>query len=726
MANLAVFLLSDAAGPMTGALIDQEQRVIGRRREPTVGLRDLGPASLDRLPAAVRRPGYDRSALRPGMAHIGVGAFHRCHQAEFTDDMLEARFDRWGIVGINLRPPVLAETLGRQDGLYTRVLRSGDARDARVIGCLLATVDAQASPDPALAVLADPAIDVATITVTEKGYCHRPATGALDPGHPDIRHDLAHPEAPRSLPGLLARALDLRRADARPPDHARSAATTSPATAPSSPASSAPSPSAAPASPTGSTTNAAFPSTMVDRIVPATTAADLAALERAYGYRDAAAVGGEPFRQWVIENRFAGRTPPWDLAGATFVDDVTPFEQLKMRVLNAAQSTLAYLGVLAGHAHTCDAIADPLPRSLHPPHARSTESVPTLAPVPGIAPLAYVEQSLARLHNTAIRHRCHQIATDGSQKLPQRLVNPAAERLARGEPIPPPHGRDRRLDGLARPRLRPLRPPVAGRGPRGRPRRRHRRPHRRRRRRRSTAGILALDTVFDPALAAREDFRQPLAARPRRPALAATRWPSVRRAHGGMMKLGLLTAPFPDTPLLEVADWARSAGFEALEIACWPRASGPTRRYAGTSHIDVANLSAAEGKELVAALAETRPRHLRPRLLSEPAPPGPRPPRGRDRPPEAGHRRRQPHGRRPRQHLLRRRRRRSTSTPTGRMRSTVWPDIIAHARDHGVKLAFENCPMIFSDRRMAGRPQHRLFAARSGAASSRPGAATSA
>jgi fructuronate reductase len=475
----------------------------------TVGLPDLGPASLDRLPAAVRRPGYDRSALRPGMAHIGVGAFHRCHQAEFTDDMLEARFDRWGIVGINLRPPLLAETLGRQAGLYTRVLRSGDARDARVIGCLLATVDAQASPDPALAALTYPAIEVATITVTEKGYCHRPATGALDRDHPDIRHDLAHPQAPRSLPGLLARALDLRRQT-----HGRPITLVSCDNIPGNGAILAGVVHALAERRAGLAAwiddHAAFPSTMVDRIVPATTAADLAAIERDHGYRDAAAVGGEPFRQWVIETRFAGRTPPWDLAGAAFVADVTPFEQLKMRVLNAAQSTLAYLGVLAGHTCTCDAVADPLLEAFTR-RMLTTESVPTLPPVPGMTPLAYVEQSLARLHNTAIRHRCHQIATDGSQKLPQRLINPAAERLARGQPIP-------RLTvaiaawmaWLVRASGRfgrqwPAEDPDAARvaaiadrtGDDAAA---------------LTAGILSLDTVFDPALAAREDFRRPLAA----------------------------------------------------------------------------------------------------------------------------------------------------------------------------------------------------------------------
>ena len=474
-----------------------------------LGLPDLGPATLGRLPTAVRRPGYDRAALRPGMAHIGVGAFHRCHQAEFTDDMLEARFDRWGVVGINLRPPVLADSLGRQHGLYTRVLRSGDTREARVIGCLVATVDAQASPDPALAVLTDPGIEVATITVTEKGYCHRPATGALDPGHPDIRHDLAHPEAPRSLPGLVARALDLRRRS-----HGRPITLVSCDNIPGNGAILAGVVAALADRRPGLRAwiehNAAFPSTMVDRIVPATTAADLAALERDCGYRDGAAVGGEPFRQWVIETRFAGHTPPWDLAGASFVADVTPFEQLKMRVLNAAQSTLAYLGVLAGHAHTCDAVAD---RRLEGfVRAMLTEeSIPTLGPVPGTDPRAYLDASLARLHNRAIRHRCHQIATDGSQKLPQRLIKPAAERLAGGASI------DRLAIAVASwmaylvrasgrfGRQWPAEDPEAGRvaaiadragdDPAA-----------------LVAGILALDTVFDPALAARPDFRAPLAA----------------------------------------------------------------------------------------------------------------------------------------------------------------------------------------------------------------------
>ncbi len=394
----------------------------------------LGPALLPRLPTSVRRPRYDRSALKVGMAHLGVGAFHRCHQAEFTDDALEARFDRWGVVGINVRPPRLADTLGRQDGLYTRLLRDGDNVDARVIGCLVATVDSEEGAERALVALTSPDIDVVTLTVTEKGYCHHPATGEIDFTHPDIVHDLAHPEAPRSVPGLIAHAVERRMLSHGQPisfvscDNIPSNGVILEAVV------------RALAGKRGADLvdwiddNVAFPSTMVDRIVPATAPADIDAVEKLYGYRDSAVVVGEPFRQWVIENRFAGRTPPWDLAGATFVDDVTPFELIKMRVLNAAQTSFACLGLLAGHEHTCDDMTDPVlvgfvRRML------VGESLPTLPPVPGISPAAYLEQSFARLRNTAIRHRNHQIATDGSRKIVQRILNPIRERLARGESV---------------------------------------------------------------------------------------------------------------------------------------------------------------------------------------------------------------------------------------------------------------------------------------------------
>ncbi|CDX26749.1 Mannitol dehydrogenase domain-containing protein [Mesorhizobium sp. ORS 3324] len=395
---------------------------------------NLGPALLGRLPPQIRTPAYDRAALQPGIAHIGVGAFHRCHQAEYTDDLLASRFDRWGLVGINIRPPRLAETLGRQGGLYTRLIRQNDEVDARVIGSIVRVVDSQDSAEPALEVLASPNIEMVTMTVTEKGYCHVPSSGALDVAHPDIVHDLANPGAPRSVPGILARALELRMASRGRPltllscdnipangtilgNVVRSlAARRSNGLA------------------DWIAANVAFPSAMVDRIAPATTEADIDTVEARFGYRDDAVVVGERFRQWVIENRFAGRVPRWDLVGATFVDDVTPFEHLKMRVLNGAQTTLSYLGVLGSFEHTFEAVADLL-LATFVRRMLTEETLPTLMPVPGISPPAYVEQSLVRLANTAIRHRNHQIATDGSQKIVQRLLNPIRDRLAKGDSI---------------------------------------------------------------------------------------------------------------------------------------------------------------------------------------------------------------------------------------------------------------------------------------------------
>ncbi|MER8717701.1 mannitol dehydrogenase family protein [Mesorhizobium sp. M0999] len=400
----------------------------------SASIETLGPALLDRLPASVQTPSYDRTLLSPGMAHLGVGAFHRCHQAEYTDDLISLRFDRWGIVGINIRPPRLADTLGRQGGLYTRLIRENSHIEARVIGSIVRVVDSQESAAPALGVLISPDIELVTMTVTEKGYCHVPSSGELDLGHPDIVHDLANPETPRSVPGLLVRALEQRRAtNGRPltllscdniPANGVILANVVQTFARQRGNGLA----------AWIAANSAFPSSMVDRIAPAVTQDDLDSVEQWFGYHDAAVAVGEPFRQWVIEEKFAGRMPRWDLVGATFVDDVTPFEHLKMRVLNGAQTALATLGVLAGLEHTSDAMADPL-LSDFIRRMLVEEIVPTLMPVSGVLPLAYVEQSLARLKNTAIRHRNHQVATDGSQKIVQRLLNPIRDRLAMGQSI---------------------------------------------------------------------------------------------------------------------------------------------------------------------------------------------------------------------------------------------------------------------------------------------------
>lgn len=345
--------------------------------------------------------------------------------------MLEARFGPYGIVGINLFPPRLAESLGPQDCLYSCTLRRGAVADTRIIGALKRVVDVEdpQSAEEAVATLAARPIDVVTMTVTEKGYCIQPATGALDRDHPALRADLAGADPPRTLLGLLARALDRRRE--------RSGAGITLISCDNVPSNGARLKGALLAFAAERSAElarwiearVAFPSTMVDRIVPATTPEDIEAVSARLGARDAAAVVGEPFRQWVVEDKFAGRRPPWDLAGAQFVPDAKPYEKIKMRLLNAAQSTLSHQGALMGHELSFEAAADPVLSALTR-RMLERETASTLPGVPGMEIAGYIHASLARISNAAIRHRCHQIGTDGSQKIVQRLVDPLRERLA--------------------------------------------------------------------------------------------------------------------------------------------------------------------------------------------------------------------------------------------------------------------------------------------------------
>ena len=394
----------------------------------------LSDRALPSLPPSVRRPAYDRAALAIGLAHIGVGAFHRCHQEEFTDDMLEARFGPWGVVGVNLRPPRIGETLARQDGLYSRTLRDGARSETRVIGALrrIIEVDRALNAEAAVSALADPAIAAATITATEKGYCLTPATGELDRANPDIAADLTGDFPPRTLLGLIALALERRRetggagltlvsCDNIPSNGDRLRAGLSAFAAARSPA-----------LVEWIGRHVAFPCTMVDRIAPATAAADIETASATLGFRDEAAVIGEPFRQWVIEDRFAAERPPWDLAGAEFVADAKPYEIIKMRLLNGAQSTLSHLGALARHTFSHQAANDPV-LSAFVETMLTRETSPTVPVVASMAPAPYIASAMQRIRNPAIAHRCHQIGTDGSQKIGQRLLDPLRERLAAGE-----------------------------------------------------------------------------------------------------------------------------------------------------------------------------------------------------------------------------------------------------------------------------------------------------
>jgi fructuronate reductase len=391
--------------------------------------------ALCRLPPDCSRPAYDIGAVRVGILHLGIGAFHRAHQAVYLDDRLAAGEMDWGICGVSLRSPATADALAPQDGLYTMAIRSGAGERLRVIGSIHRILIAPHNPSALLDAMVDPGVRIVSLTVTEKGYCHDPATGDLRTDHPDIAADLARPERPRSTPGVLIEALRRRHAvGVKPftvlccdnlPQNGRTVGRILAEFA------------GARDSGLGRwvENEVACPSTMVDRIVPATGDADRAAIAARVGILDAWPVITEPFTQWVIEDRFGNGCPHFEDAGAELVADVAPYELMKLRLLNGSHSTLAYLGYLAGYETVSDVMEEPIfvrfVQSLMDEEVTPSLSLPAGANVAG-----YKGLLVERFANPALRHRTWQIAMDGSQKLPQRLLGTIRDRLAVGAPIP--------------------------------------------------------------------------------------------------------------------------------------------------------------------------------------------------------------------------------------------------------------------------------------------------
>ena len=392
----------------------------------------LGFDTLAALDPSVR-PAIDPRAVRTGIVHLGIGAFHRAHQAVYTEDAIAAAGGDWGICGVTERSPAVVEQLAPQDGLYTLAQRGADGERLRVVGSVRELCWAQADPRRVLERIADPAIRLVTLTVSEKGYRHDPATNRLRLDDPGIAADLELREG-QTVVGQLALGLDLRRRRtgapvtvlccdnlpdngrvlgglvrefaARLPDADRLLGWLE--------------------------ADVRFPSTMVDRITPATTAGDRAQIEAALGVRDEGAVVTEPFSQWVIEDDFAAGRPAWDHAGAILTGDVGPYERIKLRLLNGSHSTIAYLGALAGYEFVADAVSPRTP-FLGTVRALMTDDVaPTLDVPDGFDLSAYQQQLLDRFANPALCHRTLQIAMDGSQKLPPRLLGTIADRRRAG------------------------------------------------------------------------------------------------------------------------------------------------------------------------------------------------------------------------------------------------------------------------------------------------------
>ncbi|MDW4499675.1 mannitol dehydrogenase family protein [Sulfitobacter sp. D35] len=387
------------------------------------------------MPADAPRLTRNGDAPAHGIVHLGLGAFFRAFGAVYIDELMKAQGGDWGITGVSLKSPGTRDRLAQQGGVFTSVALGPDGRHRRVIGSVIDVRVAPEDPEAVLALMADKRTRLVTLTVTEKGYCHNPATGGIDPDHPDIRHDI-ETSLPKSAPGFIVRALARRREAGHAPFTVLSCdnlpdngklvrgVVTELARA------------IDPALAKWIIDEGRFPSTMVDRIVPATTADDIAKLTAETGVEDAAPVLHEPFRQWVIEDNFVdGTRPALEMVGVEMVRDVTPFEHMKLRMLNGTHSALAYLGYLAGHETIAETVADPVFSSFVK-HLWAHEIIPALTPPQDTDLEDYAETLLARYENPAIRHRTWQIAMDGSQKLPQRILSTMAENHAAGRLSP--------------------------------------------------------------------------------------------------------------------------------------------------------------------------------------------------------------------------------------------------------------------------------------------------
>ena len=368
-------------------------------------------------------PNWDRNALVPRIVHLGFGAFHRAHQAVYADILAAEHGSDWGYTEVNLigGEQQIAD-LKNQDRLYTVAEMSADAWTARVVGVVKNALHAQVDGlETVLAAMCEPQVAIVSLTITEKGYCHSPATGQLMLDHPAIVADLQNPQQPKSAPGVIVAALARRKAAGLPaftvmscdnmPENGHVMRNVICAYAQAVDAGLA----------AWIAQNVTFPSTMVDRIVPAMTAETLDKIEQLTGVRDPAGVACEPFRQWVIEDNFVAGRPEWEKAGTELVADVLPFEEMKLRMLNGSHSFLAYLGYLSGYQHINECMEDEYFRRA----ARALmleEQAPTLN-VTGVDLTRYADMLIARYSNTGLRHRTWQIAMDGSQKLPQRMLD---------------------------------------------------------------------------------------------------------------------------------------------------------------------------------------------------------------------------------------------------------------------------------------------------------------
>lgn len=383
--------------------------------------------------ADVQTPAYDRSKVTTGIVHLGIGAFHRAHQAVYVDDLL-AHDPSWGIIGASLRSSVTAGALNAQDGLYTVITKDGSKPQFRVVGSISTVICAALNGADLIEHMAKPGVRIVSLTVTEKGYCHVPATGLLDLENDDIQYDVTNPMTPRTAPGFLVAALRQRRMEGT-----QSFSVLSCDNLPQN----------------GTVTknvvirlaqlqdptlanwieqNTTFPATMVDRIVPATTTEETALVKEKTSVEDAWPVVTEPFCQWIIEDDFCAGRPAFENVGAVLTKNVVLFEKIKLRLLNGSHSALAYMGLLSGYSTVAETIQDPVIKTFI--QAMMEEEISDTLSIPeGVDLERYRAALLNRFANPSLNHSLLQIASDGTQKLPQRILEPIRERIEKGQHI---------------------------------------------------------------------------------------------------------------------------------------------------------------------------------------------------------------------------------------------------------------------------------------------------
>jgi mannitol 2-dehydrogenase len=399
---------------------------------------ELRQATLDDLPAGIPRPTYERAGIRVGIVHIGVGGFHRAHQAMYLDRLHSsgAAAD-WGICGVGVLPgdAGMAQVLTAQDGLYTLVEKHDDGSvHARVVGSIVRYLHAPADPEAVLEQMADPAVRIVSLTITEGGYAVDAVTGEFDPTDPVVAADLAGSGPPRGTFGLVTEALRRRRDRGIAPFTVMSCDNVEGNGHVAERVFTAFARLVDPELADWITARAAFPNSMVDRITPATTPEDVALVRERIGIDDGWPVVCEPFTQWVLEDRFAAGRPPFEQAGVQVVDDVRPYELMKLRLLNASHQALCYFAYLSGHRLVHEACQDPLFARFLLEYMEH-EGAPTLQPVPGIDLQRYEHELVERFSNAYVRDTVQRLCAESSDRIPKWVLPVIRAQLAAGGPI---------------------------------------------------------------------------------------------------------------------------------------------------------------------------------------------------------------------------------------------------------------------------------------------------